>query len=127
MMTTPAQDGITGVPAGPAEARTPSAVRFLTSRVAVVRWRGYAFTVSQVRWGWFRRWLYAGLYHHACPPPDVRFETAVFLSRADGRFNPQKPLHATFQTSRDEARAVIKELTEQVADGRLAFQTFFQK
>lgn len=103
-----------------------STIRFLTASVAQVRWQGYSFTVSQVPWGAFRRWLYAGLYHHTCPPPDVRFETAVFLSHADGRFNPQKPLHTTFQKSSCEARAAITQLTEQVADGRLAFQTFFQ-
>jgi len=107
--------------------RAPSTVRFLTGRVAIVHWQGYSFTVSQVHWGGFRRWLYARVYHHVCPPSDVRFETAVFLSHADGRFNPQKPLHATFQKSRDEARAMIRHLTEQVAEGRLAFQTFFQK
>jgi hypothetical protein len=65
------------------------------------------------------------VYRHACPPSDVRFETAVFLSHADGRFNPQKPLQTTFQKSRDEARMIIRHLTEQVAEGRLAFQTFF--
>lgn len=109
------------------ELRSPSTVRFLTGQVAVVRWQGYSFTISQVRWGGFRRWLYARVYHHVCPPSDVRFETAVFLAHADGRFNPQKPLHTTFQKSRDEARAMIRHLTEQVAEGRLAFQTFFQK
>jgi hypothetical protein len=103
-----------------------STIKFLTARIAVVRWHGYSFTISQVRWGTFRRWLYAGLYHQTCPPPDVRFETAVFLSHANGRFNPQKPLHTTFQKSRGEAREAITQLTEQVADGRLAFQTFFQ-
>ncbi|MBI3622006.1 MAG: hypothetical protein HY208_07465 [Nitrospirae bacterium] len=107
--------------------QTTSTVKFLTSRVAVVQWRGYWFTVSQVRWGPLRRWLYARVYRHACPPSDVRFETAVFLSRHDGRFNPGKPLHATFQTSREEARAMLTQLVEQVADGRLAFQAFFQR
>lgn len=67
------------------------------------------------------------VYRHACPPSDVRFETAVFLSHRDGRFNPGKPLHATFQKNRGEARAVITHLVEQVADGRLAFQSFFQR
>jgi hypothetical protein len=104
-----------------------STVRFLTARVAVVQWRGYWFTVSQVRWGLVRRWLYARVYRHECPPDDVQFETAVFLSHRTGRFNPQKPLHATFQTSRSEAHAALRQLVEQVADGRLAFQTFFQK
>ena len=126
-MTARAQNGITHEPADRSQARTASSVKFLTPRVAVVQWRGYSFTVSQVRWGRLRRWLYAIVYHHACPPPDVWFETAVFLSHAGGRFNPQKPLQATFQKSNHEARTVIKELTEQVADGRLAFQAFFQK
>jgi len=102
-------------------------VRFLTTRVAVVPWRGYVFIVSQVRWGRFRRWLYTRWYRHACPPPDIRYETAIFLSSVDGRFNPQKPLHATFQKTGEEARAVIRELTAQLTDGRLAFQTMFRK
>jgi hypothetical protein len=101
-------------------------VKFLTGRVALVRWHGYSFTVSQVRWGGFRRWLYARIYHHECPPSDVRYETSVFLSHGNGRFNPQKPLHTTFQTNGNEARLMIRQLAEQVAEGRLAFQTFFQ-
>lgn len=105
-----------------------STARFLTTRVAVVQWRGYWFTVSQVRWGLVRRWLYARVYRHECPPDDVQFETAVFLSsHHTGRFNPQKPLHATFQKNRSEAGTVMRQMVEQVADGRLAFQTFFQK
>jgi hypothetical protein len=111
----------------PIGTKTDTAVRFLTSRVAVVPWRGYVFIVSQVRWGRFRRWLYANWYRHTCPPPEVRYETAVFLSHADGRYNPQKPLHATFQKNGEEARVVLKELTTQLADGRLAFQSFFLK
>jgi hypothetical protein len=107
--------------------RVVSTVRFLTTRVAVIQWRGYWFTVSQVRWGPLRRWWYARVYRHECPPRAIRFETAVFLSHRNGRFNPQKPLHATFQKSRGEARAMITQLVEQVAEGRLAFQTFFQK
>ena len=110
-----------------ASERSASSVKFLSGRVAIVQWRGYWFTVSQIRWGRFRRWLYARVYRHECPPREVRFETAVFLSNQLGRFNPQKPLHATFQTSRREAREVINRLVEEVAAGRLLFQTFFQK
>jgi len=124
-MTAHGRDRSMDNPAMPNRTDTQSAVRFLTGRVAVVPWRGYLFIVSQVRWGWFRRWLYATWYRHGCPPPDVRYETAVFLSHADGRFNPQKPLHATFQKSGEEARVVLKELTAQLADGRLAFQSLF--
>jgi hypothetical protein len=100
--------------------------KFLTARVTVVREQGNSFTISQVRWGVFRCRLYLDFYHLTCPLSDVRFGTPVFLSHANGRCNPQKPLHTTFHKSRGKARKVITQLTEQVADGRLAFQAVVQ-
>jgi hypothetical protein len=105
----------------------PVSIRFLTPRVAVVQWSGYWFTISQIRWGVLRRFLYRRVYRLTCPPAEVRYETAVFLSQADGRFNPQKPLQMSYQTTREEARAIMRQLAEQVAGGHTAFQGFFRR
>jgi len=102
-------------------------VRRLTRRVAVVQWRGYWFTVSQVRWGRLRRWLYRWVYAHAGPPAECRFETAVFLSRQDGRFTPQKPLHTSYQKTADDARQTMQEVIAAVQDGQMPFQAFFRR
>jgi hypothetical protein len=104
-----------------------SGIRYLTRRVAIVHWQGYWFTVSQVRWGFLRRLLYRSVYRHACPPNDVRYETAVFLSHRSGRFNPQKPLHVSYQINRNEAQEAFRRVADQVASGSMSFQSLFQK
>ena len=104
-----------------------AAIRQLTGKVAIVHWKGYAFTVSQVRWGLLRRGLYRLIYRKSCPEHEIKFETAVFLSNADGRFNPQKPLHLCYQKDLSEAKATMKTLCRQLAEGQMAFQSLFQQ
>ena len=108
-------------------ARPHTRAQFLTRRVAVVSWRGYWFTVSQIRWGRLRRFLYKMIYHHSCPADDVKFETAVFLSHRNRQFNPQKPLHLSYQKNRREAKSALREITDQLVKGKMAFQSFFQR